>query len=77
MNFSANETFIHDVFSNEGQIEVNESNGKPKIKIYQAHGVSKGECTISFVDGATANQVVARMNGNNLRKKFFYIFFKF
>lgn len=62
--FSANETFIHDVFSNEGAIEINEANGKPKIKIYQDHGISKGECTISFVDEATAQKVVANMNGH-------------
>jgi RNA recognition motif-containing protein len=64
--FSANETFINDVFSSEGMIEINEYNGKPKIKIYQDHGVSKGECTISFVDESTAQKVVGSMNGESL-----------
>jgi RNA recognition motif-containing protein len=45
---------------------VNEANGKPKIKIYMDHGVSKGECTISFVDEATAQKVIANMNGKQL-----------
>lgn len=50
---------------------MNESNGKPKIKIYQDHGVSKGECTISFVNEADAQKVVATMNGQlkNLMNK--------
>ncbi|KAI6197434.1 hypothetical protein M3Y94_01224000 [Aphelenchoides besseyi] len=59
----ANETFIYDVFSAEGPIEINEANGKPKIKIYLDHGVSKGECTISFEDEASAQKVIDSMNG--------------
>ncbi|KAI1727415.1 RNA recognition motif domain-containing protein [Ditylenchus destructor] len=59
---SVNEQFIHDVFSTQGDISMGD-NGKPKIKIYQDHGVSKGECTIQFRDEPTAKKIIEMYNG--------------
>jgi hypothetical protein len=60
--FRANAQFINDVFSTLGEIEAY-PDGKPKIKIYDDHGVSKGECTITFRSEEIAQRVIDTYNG--------------